>query len=308
MNKTFKDESEWLAFRKTRITASEVAVALGKSSFRTRADLYIAKTTELADTDKEYIRWGRRLEPVVADELIYQRGGELIKLPPYTCYWPDNEDPVSATPDFFYEAPGRDDVGVLEIKTAGVHNMGQWTGEPPLEYILQLQTTMHCTGLKWGIIACLLAGQRLVWKDYDYDAELMALALPQIRITHDAILRRNADSLLAETVLDSEAWARLFPQDSGGFQRFTEFTPEQQVTLSDAYARLAAHKATVAGCETEIEKAEHDIKAIMKDLSSIQMPDGSRFDWRVQHRKETVISAKTLRVFRHYKAKKEKER
>lgn len=307
-SKAFKTEAEWVTFRKQRITASEMAAAVGASQFRTPEQLYIDKTTALHDQDEsEHYRWGKLLEPVVAREYCERRAEtSLIALPGYTVYWPESHDWISATPDYFQERPDKQGVGVLEIKTAGAHNSREWRDEPPVEYIVQLQVTMACSGLKWGTIACLVAGQKLVWRDYDYDADFVASLLKNAANVHRAIQARDFDAMLAggKTVLSSEAWAKAFPQDSGGFIEFTELDKDAQTALTAAHDILVTAKEKSKQFDALAEAQEHVIKGIMRDASSLKMPDGSRYDWRVQHRKEFTVSASSSRVFRFHKPKK----
>lgn len=61
------NEAEWLAARRTGITASEIPVVLGLSSFSSPYKLFHQKTGDLpADDDSDRLGLGRHLEPYIA--------------------------------------------------------------------------------------------------------------------------------------------------------------------------------------------------------------------------------------------------
>jgi hypothetical protein len=73
------DRAAWLAARRTGIGASEVAAVLGLSPYESPLDVYCRKlglVPEKAET--EAMRWGLRLEPLLAAEYAERTGYPLV--------------------------------------------------------------------------------------------------------------------------------------------------------------------------------------------------------------------------------------
>lgn len=66
---TGPDHEEWFAARAQGITASEIAAVLGVSPYESPFSLYWRKRGVLGEqADTDAMRWGRRLEPLIAEE------------------------------------------------------------------------------------------------------------------------------------------------------------------------------------------------------------------------------------------------
>jgi len=77
------DETEWLAARKDYITASDVAIILGHHPHKSALTLYNEKIGLLEPDDlsgNENVKWGKRLESVIADVYTEETGRNLVEV------------------------------------------------------------------------------------------------------------------------------------------------------------------------------------------------------------------------------------
>lgn len=151
-NKTFtRGSDEWLEFRRSFITATEISVLLGLNKYN--------NPTKLIDEKKNpkfvanvYTRMGKILEPAVANLTE-----ELLGLPVHS-YAKENKDVVffdtatklSATPDGFVVT--EDGTFAVELKTTSKKNLETWGKSPPLHYAVQLLQQMYLTGADGGFL------------------------------------------------------------------------------------------------------------------------------------------------------------
>jgi putative phage-type endonuclease len=153
--------AEWYAMRKTLITASDFAQALGDAKFGTQRQLYIKKSGYEEDKfngNSPPLKWGVMFEPVACD--IYSSRYNVIVHEFGLLQHP--------TLDFFGASPdGITDQGVmLEIKCSFKRKI---TGEIPLQYYYQIQGQLEVCGLdECDYMECefeLYYGEDAFWKD-----------------------------------------------------------------------------------------------------------------------------------------------
>jgi predicted phage-related endonuclease len=153
---TFKDRDEWLALRKTDVTASTVAALFGLHPYETALGLYAAKTgVAMPDIDSKVLRRGRLLEGAVAEAVREERPNWSVTKA--NEYLRDPKIRLGATPDFYiYDADNRR--GVLQTKTVAPNAFrSSWTEETPPTWIaLQTATEMLLDDADFGVIAALV--------------------------------------------------------------------------------------------------------------------------------------------------------
>ena len=157
-----KDRAEWLALRTNDVTASDIGClfGIGRAS---KYQLWIekAKKEVMVLADNKRMFWGRKLELAIAQGICEEMGWELIDQP--VTYYRDASVGMGATPDFFVRCPKRG-FGLLQIKNVDyIVFKQQWTpakdsGEAPDYIEAQLQCELGVTGLGWGAIGALVAG------------------------------------------------------------------------------------------------------------------------------------------------------
>jgi len=71
----------------------------------------------------------------------------------------------------------------------------------------------------------------------------------------------------------------------------------------EAADELETMKAQVRDLKNRIALAENTVKAALGDSEIGVMPDGRRFSWKLQGRREHVVAASSFRVLRLHASK-----
>lgn len=211
-----RDDDHWHSLRAQDLTSTDIAALFGMSPYATAIDVWHAKRDGIVETieDNERMRWGRRLESVVAEGIAEDQGWwvrsfkEYGRLPEHRLgasfdYRIRLGDPVSMcsrpfcldsmgktcrSPDMCTPERDSDVDAILEIKTVdALAFRSGWTVEPdfieaPAHIELQLQHQLLVSGLRVGYIGALVGGNtvRLIRREADEDV-------------HAAILQRAAE-------------------------------------------------------------------------------------------------------------------
>jgi putative phage-type endonuclease len=169
------DRDAWLAERMNGIGSSEAAAAIGVNPYETALELYLAKLG-LSDPvrETEAMRWGTRLEPVIAEAYSETTGYGFIAEQLFVR---------SPTHDFMTSTIDRirDDSRIVEFKCVGYRSAHLW-GEPgsdeiPPHYLVQCQHQLICTGTEELDLAALIGGNELriyhICRDDDIAARIV---------------------------------------------------------------------------------------------------------------------------------------
>jgi putative phage-type endonuclease len=144
-------EAAWLEFRGRGVGASEAAALMGVSPWSTPLELYLRKRGELPPLEAPRLRWGKKLEPLVAEEYSAAVPGALLVKPPAVC-WRTSTPWTLASLDYWVPFQR-----VVEIKT--VSRWADWgedgSDEVPPYYALQVQQQMYCAGVERADVAAL---------------------------------------------------------------------------------------------------------------------------------------------------------
>lgn len=171
------NEALWLEERRRGVGASESPVLFGSdvSSWGSPFDLWAVKTGQIAPAplSSDAARWGRHLEGPIADAYSEETGRQVRDLGRNTLLRSRAHSFLQATLDRVVE-DAELGVGVLEIKNVGAHRLDEWVGTPPLRYQVQVQHQMAVTGDKWGALAVLVGGQKLIRFDIERDDAFIA--------------------------------------------------------------------------------------------------------------------------------------
>ncbi|OFC30626.1 YqaJ viral recombinase family protein [Acidithiobacillus caldus] len=146
---------EWLQWRHKGIGSSDAAAAVGKSPYTSPLALWLEKTGRKAAEDlsqKEAVRWGTLLEPLIAQAYAEQTGKKVRRV-----------NAILQHPEHPYLLANLDRVveggGILEIKTAGLRSQGLWEEGIPEHYRIQVLHQLLVTGKSWAEVAVLIGGQ-----------------------------------------------------------------------------------------------------------------------------------------------------
>ena len=210
---------EWLKLRHAHIGSTESAALFGLSQYATAYEIAVAKkSAEPADWEgNERTKWGQRLEASIATGIEADYGVLIEDMPRYAVHSETRmgssfDFKIAALDDACYMDLLTDEVlrdmvskhgpGVLEIKNVdSLIYKQQWSEEAPPHIEIQLQHQLECLGLKWGVIAALVGGNRteiivrerdeavgraIVAKVREFWANLEAGIMPPLSMPEDA--------------------------------------------------------------------------------------------------------------------------
>jgi putative phage-type endonuclease len=235
----------------------EAAAAAGVDPWRSRVQLWLEKTGRIERPDEsEAMEWGNRLEPVI---------GEALPFPVKLWSGPDVYDSergwCRGRPDGFCkpDAPGGLEEALLEIKTAGLHQLKAWQdGEVPAQYVIQGHHYAHLTGHKRIVFACLVGGQHLIVQEVERDDELVAIMLEReeafVRLVESDTPPEPDGSASAEAMLK-----KLYPVAGG-----VRILDRDELALVE---KLRGLKKAEKAITHQVAEHEQKIKAALGDCA-----------------------------------------
>ena len=301
---------EWLAWRKSDITASNIGALFNCHPYVTALRLYAEKRgAEFLVEDNNAMRRGRWLEPAVGKAVEELR--PKWALMPAGEYLRDFELRLGATPDFYITDANlihaaKDDQfvirnrrGVLEAKTVApsVYARDWADGEHvPLYHILQATTAAMLADADFIAIAALLV-----------DANNMDCVIHELERNPQAEERiKQAVAQFWRSVEDGREPDPDYSKDADVIKAMwkRETDPPVEIDLSgdNRIPALLEERARLK----QDEKAAHDkIESIntqliyaMKDASVMTGIDGWRVSYKTSHYKEYSVAARDSRVLR----------
>lgn len=170
------DRQQWLNARTAGLGGSDAGTVLGLNKYSSRFKLWLEKTgqVEAPDlSDSEVIYWGKTLETVIVSE--FSRRARVPVWRP-DCMFRSRQRPWQlASVDAITLAPDTGELALFEAKTAGFFMREEWDGEAlPPSYEAQIYHYAAVTGINRAFVACLVAGQRFVWKEVPIDRDVVA--------------------------------------------------------------------------------------------------------------------------------------
>lgn len=302
----FNTRAEWLSARKAGIGASDVAAILGVSPWKGSLQLYHEKkgTVDMGSGETFARKLGLKLEDPIA-ELYAEKTGRTVERPPAGTFAIDvhpTRPYMMATLDGVQVAtnPRIDDFadkgrGVLEIKTAVIGKAASWTNEAPIEYQVQVQHQLACTGMAWGTAVALVGGVSLFYTDIKRDEEFIGLLEGAV----DEWWRRfelNEEPPADGTEATKEFLKKLYPRE----EPTSATLPPEAIEWDQERERAAADEKKAH--ERKLA-AENKLKAIIGDNTQGILPNGILYTWKSVNRKGYSVEPVTFRDFRRKGAK-----
>lgn len=185
------DRLRWLAARRTGLGGSDASALVGLSKYTSRVALWEDKTGNLplVDEQSEDAEMGSLLEPVVRERFARIHGLKIRMVGMLrSVEWPwmlANLDGLCS------------DGAGYEGKTTSVYAAHHWADGQVADHAeLQSQWCMAVTGLERWHVACLIGGQRNVYRTVERDDSLIA-DLVQIgrAFWHDHVLTGHAPAV-----------------------------------------------------------------------------------------------------------------
>jgi putative phage-type endonuclease len=294
---TMINKTEWLANRRNYLGASEVAAVLGKDPFRTPASVWAAKVHgEPSDNDNDAMSFGRDVETAIANLYTRRTGVELCGIDNTDVVCHPKHDWIGATLDRWIK---KDGIAIPhEIKNVGSYNWYEkyqtWEEDPPINYVIQVQTQCACTGADHGFLIGMFPGYQLAVARIEYSQEFWDAAEPKLVEFWEAVKRReppeptvgdDLDALKRVLVPVEKKTVELTDADSAVFDRF-EIVKKEIKILSDKKKLLEA-------C----------IRVALGDAEYGTLPDGRRAKVSIINRAGYTVEPKTYSRLSILKAK-----
>jgi putative phage-type endonuclease len=288
--------AEWLAARRHYLTASDVAAVLGLSPFGSPLSVYAAKVAGVELEETPWMRRGRRMEAVVADEYGEVTGRPVIHPGPYVLMVHPDIPWLAATLD--RQTAGSEqhpapEAGYAPLEIKAPRDAHGWEDDKaPIHYELQLQIQIACTVARWGVL-CALLGQDAdapVVRDRLPHPRAMAGVLPQLEEFWSRVQRQDPPPVLALPGED-DAVRALWAEETGA----TEELDGEALEVTERWAKA---KARASEAEREAKELGTWLRARLRDSSFGRLPDGSYLTLRTEARGAHVVKASSPRVLR----------
>lgn len=297
--------ADWLEQRRKGIGASDAAVILGLTKWKSPMGLYAEKVglVPLSQEENDLLEWGKRLEPAIAGK--YEDETLRVTTDPgeFTIQKSTDVDFQIATLDRVVVGTPGVMVGVgagpgaLELKNVIEFKREDWQDEPPLLYQVQVQHQLAVTGYRWGSIAAIIGGRSFVWSDIPRNERFIALLLQR----EEEFWRRVVDQRPPPPD-GSEATAdvikALYPKEQDGQ---VVAAPPELIAYAD---QLAAAKLEIKNAEAREREAENMIKAFIGEHLGCVLPNGIGYTLKAQTRAAHHVKESTFRVLRRVGGKK----
>ena len=295
---TTSPETRWLEERRSSIGASDSAAILGVSPFATELDIHASKVLPVEKREEsEHLKWGRRLEGVIAAGYAEDTGRRILDPGPYTIKRRDFDGvPLSCTLDYQQYAgpvsgdPKDNPPGVLEIKnTAGFmdHN---WNEGIPLYYEIQIQHQMAVMDWGWGTVCVLVGGSKLHYHDVEPNGEFVRKLMAACARFWRCVEAREEP---APTARDKRPLELLHPDDSGDVIALPPEAEELILAKDEA-------KGDIKAREDDKALIENKLRALLGNATFGELPNGMRASWKNQKTKgyTVVHKERTNRILR----------
>ena len=163
-----QDREKWLEMRRTGIGGSDASVIVGLNKWKSRFELWLDKTNQAEEvdvSDNEYIYWGNVLEELVANRFCEVTGKKVRR-----CGMLRNNEHPFMLADIDRLVVGEN--AILECKTTAGWNSSEWEEDNlPDAYYIQIQHYLAVSGYDKAYIACLIGGNKFIWKEIPRNEE-----------------------------------------------------------------------------------------------------------------------------------------
>lgn len=284
---------DWLQARASGIGASESAIVLGVSPYKTPFGLW-AEKTGLADPsdESEAMRIGRAMEPVIAQLYQEATGREVADPGDYSIERHPQAPYLFATVDRLVIDCARG-VGICELKNAGAYKAHEWDDGAPLAYQVQVQHQMAVCGVQWASVAVLIGGNKFRWCDVERNDRFISAMLPRLAEFWRLVETRTPPPVDGDEST-TRALAALYPTDDGE----SVMLPERAARWDRWLADLAAKRKRIEAIEA---KLKNRLRAKIGSAQYGVLPGGGRWKWATTERKAYTVEAKTTRELRRVK-------
>lgn len=285
---TETDRSEWLAWRKLGIGASDIAALIGMSRFASPMSVWADKLglNPADDGGNDYTEFGQRAEPMMVGYFEDRNPGLFVVSQQERRTHPDHDHHRCTLDGLVVDHPAGDPLGVLEIKTTGE---GEWDTVPDA-YACQVQWQMHVAGQSHAWMA-VLHGRK--YRTYEVERDDRAIGT----------LVEIADAFWTNHVLAEK------PPPADGHEAttkalanaFPEPIPGEVVDLDDIAEELRRRevaKAQMAEAKVVLASAENAIKAKLGHAEAGRVGGDVVLTYKLTRRDAHTVKASEYRTLR----------
>ena len=289
-------EAEWLALRKEGIGASEAAVAVGVSPWKSPMRLFLEKTGAIEPevVDSEAVYWGQKLEASILSR--FQELHPDAELRPTKALLRSKEFPfMLATPDSMGTYKG--EKAVIEVKSTGHYGAAQWEGdEVPINYVLQGAHQLAVTGYALVIYPVLIAGQRYVERIIERDDSLIeSLIEKELEFTEN--VKANIPPEWDGTSAGWDLLKTLYPRaEQGKVLNLPETLIDTIKEYEELDKKASDYESIVKDIRKESDRRKQIIVSAMGD-AEVGLVGNYQVKYSTVERKEYVSKATTYRRF-----------
>lgn len=256
-------EAEWREARVNGVGGSDAGAIMGLSPWKSPLEVWLEKTgrDEAPDlSDKEWVEWGNRLEPLVAEKFADMH--PELKVLRKNCTMVSKARPW-AFANIDREVRGPDGRGLLEIKTAGLRSEKDWVFGPPDHYLCQIQHYLSVTG--WGFAWCavLIGGQE--YREYFIprdEADIEAIDRAVDSFWNDFVVPGVIPKMTGRGS-EGDALAGMYRDHSG------EYVPVMDADLPILGERVSIGME-IKALEERRKLIDNELKALIGDSKGIQ--------------------------------------
>ena len=262
-----EDEKEWLANRTKGIGGSDVGAICGVNKYSSARLIYLKKTGQYQDGEDEFsdaalerMHFGRMLEPVVANEYVRRTGNKVVVSPAMLTH-KDYPWAIANVDRLIVNDEGAP-YGILECKTANEFMDEAWSeGDIPISYLYQLNWYLWVTGLEYGVIACLVGGNKFYYYEIWRNDELLRdEILPKVDRFWNYHVKNLIEPELTGTDADSESVAN----ENSEVIKGSEIVLEDE-TMNELAAIVKECKAKIKELEATEKEAANRLKDVLKN-------------------------------------------
>jgi len=295
---SFDTEVDWLKGRTGGIGGSDSPVIAGVSPSKSILELYTEKIGIVEPeglADNEPIRWGKRLEPLIAD--AYQEETKRLLINHGIHYFKNIDLGVPATTSVDREIvpiEGRAGPGNLQIKTTGKYSKTELQEEMPIDWQVQVQHELAVLEWEWASMAVLLfPSRKLFWLDAYRNDNFIKALIEKEREFWDRVVNHDApDPDASESA--RRVLAKLYPKDKGTTIGLSDEAIEWDARLSEA-------KSSESKAKEAIDLYGNLFKAAIGEASFGVLPNGVTYSCKHQKRAGYTVKETAFRQLRRMK-------
>lgn len=293
-----RTEKGWHELRKPDVTATSAAALFGVSPYMTPFDLFhrMAGNVEVVIEETERMKWGKRLEPVIAAGICEDMGWRIVDQTRFLYARSPIYAGMGASPDFIIEDIARPELGlgVLEIKNVDKFvAKDDWAeDEAPPHIEFQLQHQLEVVRFGWGAIGALAGGNDVMVHRRDYDAEVGAEIGRRITDMHNRVRENNPPP--ADYLADYDTIRALYRNATVGKSiNLDVLEDEEAEKRAERIRELAAKKqaadAAKKNAEEDAKRATAELIEALGDTESV-FGEGLKISAGTVHKQESVVT------------------